>query len=276
MKSKLLISIFIVLPQLFAQQLLDEHLRLANSLFDNTNYFDAITEYKRLICFDQSKEYLWEANYKIGLSYKLGGFYDEAINHLKLSELNGGTSDEILESKLQIVRCNILRRTIPNALKLLDEIQVEYPTEEYLNEIYYWRGWAFMLNDEWDKAEDEFGKIDSLHELKVLSGTVKESKYSIIFAKVISYLIPGSGYFYTKDYIPSFLSFGWNLLGGYFTIDAIADNRIFDAFVIGELGWLRFYKGSVEGAGKSAEKRNLEITNSAYRFLQNKYEGIQP
>ncbi|GAB4148621.1 MAG: hypothetical protein Fur0015_13790 [Ignavibacteriales bacterium] len=276
MKFLILFCFIIFYVNTSAQEELIEQLNFANSLFDSTNYFDAITEYKRLLYFDKNKEYAREANYKIALSYKQGGFYDEAIKYFRFSELEAGTSDEILESKLQIVRCNILRRTIPSALQLLDEIQIEYPTEENQNEIFYWRGWAYMLNDEWDKAENEFAKIDAQHELKVLANTVEESKYSAIFAKVISYLIPGSGYFYTGKYLPGLLSLGWNILGGYFTIDAIMENRIFDAFVIGELGWLRFYRGSIEGAEKSVEKKNLNIINSAYRFLQNKYEGMKP
>lgn len=276
MRILLSVCFIICYLKIYAQNELIEQLNFANSLFDSTNYFDAITEYKRLIFFDKEKEYVREANFKIALCYKHGGFYDKAIEYFKLSELEAGTSEEILESKIQIVRCNLLRRTIPMAFQLLDEIQNEFPTEEYMEEICYWRGWAFMLNDQWEKAENEFSKIDSMHELKVLSGTVEESKYSVNFAKVISYLIPGSGYIYAGNIWQGLLSLGWNILGGYFTIDAIMNNRIFDAFVIGELGWLRFYRGSIEGSENSVKKKNLEIINSAYRFLKNKYEGIKP
>jgi len=276
MKSLFIFCLFFMMEISFAQSNLEKQLSYANELFDSTDYFDAITEYKRLIYFDVNKEYYWEANYKIGLSYKSGGFYDNAIQFLKISEMNANTSDGILESKLQIVRCNILRRTTPSALQILDEIEIEYPTEEYQAEISYWRGWAFMLNDEWENAAVEFGKLDAGHELQTLCTTVEESKFSAIFAKVISYLLPGSGYFYSGEYLPGILSLSWNILGGYFTVNAITENRIFDAFVIGELGWLRFYRGSIEGAEKSVAKKNLEIANSAYRFLQNKYEGTQP
>jgi tetratricopeptide (TPR) repeat protein len=276
MKSLFIFCLFFISEISFAQTNLEKQLNYANELFDSTNYFDAVTEYKRLIFFDKEKEYYWEANFKIGVCYKYGGFYDEAIRYLRIAEMNGNTSDEILESKFQIVRCNLLRRTIPSAFLLLDEIENEYPTEEYKDEINYWRGWAFMLDDDWEKAAVEFSKINSSHELKSLCNTVAESKYSVIFAKVISYLLPGSGYFYTGEYFPGILSLCWNIIGGYFTIDAIANNRIFDAFVIGELGWLRFYRGSVEGAEKSAILKNLNMANSAYRFLKNKYEGIQP
>jgi len=276
MKIRAFIFLQIISSIIYAQLNLGKQLQFANELFDSSNYFDAVTEYKRLLFFDDRAEYSWEANYKIGLSYKYGGFYDLAINYLKISELNGNTSDEIFLSKIEIVRCNLLRKTIATAFRLLDEIETDYPTDEFKDEINYWRGWAFMLNNDWENAAMEFSKIDSNHELKTLCMTVEENKYSIIFAKVISYLLPGSGYIYSGEYLQGLLSFGWNLLGGYFTIKAIGEQRIFDAFVISELGWLRFYRGSIEGAEKSAESKNMQIANQAYNYLKNKYEGIKP
>lgn len=261
---------------IYSQINLEHQLKYANELFDSSDFFNAITEYKRLLFFDSKQEYYWEANFKIGVSYKSGGFYDEAINFLKISEINGNTSDEIFLSKIEIIRCNILRRTTSVALNLLNELELEYPTSEYIDEINYWRAWAYMIADDWEKAANEFSKIDENHELKSLCLTVEENKYSIIFAKVISYLMPGSGYLYTGEYFKGLLSLAWNVVGGYFTIQAIKDERIFDAFVIGELGWLRFYRGSIEGAEKSAIEKNNEIANHAYRFLKNKYEGTKP
>lgn len=276
MKKKIIIVMLLFSGCIYSQINLEHQLKYANELFDSSNFYNAITEYKRLLFFDSKQEYFWEANFKIGLCYKYGGFYDEAINFLKISEINGNTSDEIFLSKIEIIRCNILRRTTSVALSLLDELEIQYPSDEYIHEINYWRAWAYMIADDWEKAANEFSKIDENHELKSLCLTVEENKYSIIFAKVISYLMPGSGYLYTGEYFKSLLSFAWNVVGGYFTIQAINDERIFDAFVIGELGWLRFYRGSIKGAEKSAIEKNNEIANHAYRFLKNKYEGIKP
>jgi len=74
MKSLFIFCLFFMMEISFAQSNLEKQLSYANELFDSTDYFDAITEYKRLIYFDVNKEYYWEANYKIGLSYKSGGF----------------------------------------------------------------------------------------------------------------------------------------------------------------------------------------------------------
>ena len=276
MKLRFVLILFFLTQLLYSQINLEHQLKYANELFDSSKYFDAITEYKRLLFFDSHEEYKWEANYKIGISYKYGGFYDEAINFLKISELNGNSSDEIFLSRVEIIRCNILRKTFQSALRLLNELENDYPSEEYKNEIYYWRGWTFMLSNDWESAEKEFANIDENHELKSLCLTVEENKYSIIFAKVISYLLPGSGYIYAGDYLKGLLSLCWNIAGGYFTIKAINEDRIFDAFVIGELGWLRFYRGSIEGAEKSTTEKNIEISNHAYNYLKNKYEGIKP
>jgi hypothetical protein len=44
----------------------------------------------------------------------------------------------------------------------------------------------------------------------------------------------------------------------------------------GNFLWLRFYSGNLQNAEKFVHKRNLEISNSALRFLQNEYKGAKP
>ena len=50
--------LIILLENNFAQTSIEEVYSLANKLFENKNYFDAITEYKRVNYFDTKKEIL--------------------------------------------------------------------------------------------------------------------------------------------------------------------------------------------------------------------------
>jgi hypothetical protein len=88
--------------------------------------------------------------------------------------------------------------------------------------------------------------------------------------------VPGSGQIYVGEYLSGLLSFGWNVLWGYLTINAFIEERIFDGFAVGNFLWLRFYSGNIHNAGKFADEKNLEITNRALGYLQFRYKGEKP
>ena len=260
---------------LLAQNEYSRQLDFANNLFAEGLYFDAITEFKRLAYFDKDKIYEYETNYKIAQCYKHGAKFDEAINYFSKAVLSAKTEDEKFEMNIHIARANILRKTTDRANQLLNELfkEANYSQKKEIN---YWRGWAFMFADKWDSAAVYFNKVDYDHELKILANGVKNDKYSVTFAKVISYILPGSGQFYTGNYLSGLMSFSWSVLWGYLTIDAIIDERVFDAFAVGDLLFLRFYRGNIQNSEKFAVEKNIEISNKALRYLHNNYKGIKP
>ena len=133
-----------------------------------------------------------------------------------------------------------------------------------------------MMNDNWEEASVSFSRIDSNHTLKILSDNVIVDKYSVNFAKVISYILPGSGQFYTGNYLSGLMSLGWNVLWGYLTITSFVEDRAFDGILIGSLLWMRFYRGNVQNAEKFAIEENIKVSNKAYQFLKNNYTGLKP
>lgn len=259
-----------------AQDHLSIQFDFANNLFNNKQFYDAITEYKRLQFFDSTKTFNYEINYKIGECYKAGAKYDAAVKYFSIAELNARTDYELFDSKTQIIRTNILRRTSDRALQLSDELEKDQRFNGKGDEINYWRGWAFIIADNWEAAAKSFAKINSNHELKKLAEQTEKAKVSVTFAKVISYILPGAGAIYTGKFLSGLMSLGWNLLSGYWTINSFVENRVFDGVVVGELVWLRFYRGAIQNAEELALDKNLEISNKSLRYLQNEYKGIKP
>ncbi len=255
---------------------MDEVYSLAEKLFENKNYFNAITEYKRVQFFDKENKYNFYSNFKIGLCYKYGGFYENAIQYFSYASKYSKTIDEEFEAKTEIARVNILRRTTQNALLLLNQLENDSSFQNKKDEILYWKGWAYIFNNDWKNAEITFAKSLIGKELYLLSKKVNNQKLSVTFTKVISYILPGSGQIYAGKYLSGLLSFAWNILAGYFTINSFLQNRAFDGIVIGELVWLRFYKGNIENAEKYSEQKNLFITNNALKYLQEEYKGLKP
>ena len=259
-----------------AQERLSIQLDFANNLFNNKQFYNAITEYKRLQFFDSTKTFNYEINYKIGECYKAGAKYDDAIKFFSLAELNARTDDELFDSKTQIIRTNILRRTSDRALQLCNELEKDQRFSGKRDQINYWRGWAYIFADKWDDAAKSFTRINSNHELKKLAEQTEKAKVSVTFAKVISYILPGAGAIYTGKFLSGLMSLGWNLLSGYWTINSFVENRVFDGVVIAELVWLRFYRGAIQNAEEFVQEKNLEVSNKSLRYLQNEYKGIKP
>lgn len=259
-----------------AQLDLDGQFNYAKTFYDNEKYFNAVTEFKRLLFFDDTNKYVFEANKFIGLSYKEGAKFSDAVYYFTLAEKNAQNNEEIFEIKIEIIKINILRRSTGRAFALLDSLQND---KRYINkkdEINYWRGWTYIFSDDWENASSMFNSISPNHELKVLADSINAEFYNVTLSKVLSVFLPGAGQFYTGEYVSGLISLGWNVLWGYLTINAFLDDRIFDGIMIGSLLWWRFYTGNLQNAEKFALEKNLEITNNALRYLRNNYPGNKP
>ena len=277
MKSNYIIFLIILFEcTLFAQNSFDEQFNLTKKLYSDENYFDTVTELKRLLFFNPNSEYIYSAYETIGKSYKQGAKFSDAIRYFTLAEINALSVDEIYNSRIDIIRVNILRRTTDRAFKLLDSLEADIRFNDKIDEINYWRGWAFIFADDWENAAVTFAGIDSTIELTVLAKKVDDDLYSVSFAKTISYIIPGAGQIYTGEYISGLLSLGWNILWGYLTIKSFIDERIFDGVVIANFLWLRFYRGNLQNAEKFAKEKNLIISNKAMNYLQFEFKGLKP
>jgi TM2 domain-containing membrane protein YozV len=259
---------------LFAQNIFDIQFDYAKKLFEDENYFDAVTEFKRLLFFDETQTYEFDANFLIGLSYKHGGMFSEALQYLSLAKLKSGSDEEFYTSSIEIIKINILRRTTFKAFSMLDSLANDRRFKDKLIEINYWKAWTYIFSDDWEKASEIFTK-NNQNQMAVLCDSINNNLYNPQLAKYLS-IIPGAGQFYTGEYVSGLLSIGWNVLWGYLTIDAFIDDRVLDGVLIGSLLWLRFYSGNIQNAEKFAVEKNLHITNSALLYLQNNYSGDKP
>jgi TM2 domain-containing membrane protein YozV len=267
--------VLIATANLFAQDSFAEQFNYAKRLYNEEKYFDAVTEFKRLLFFNDNDAYNYEANLLTGLSYKNGAMFSEAIQHFTLAELYSRNTEEVFHSRLEIIKINILRRTIGRALLLLDSLQSDSRFADKGNDINYWRGWAYIFSDDWESAAQYFLLVKPDHQLALFCDSLYNDLYSPQLARALS-IIPGAGQFYTGEYVSGLISIGWNVLWGYLTINAFMEDRVFDGFVIGTLLWWRFYSGNIQNAEKFAIEKNLEKTNSALRFLQNDFNGRKP
>jgi len=156
-----LVSVFVWIStaNLFAQDSFAEQFNYAKRLYEKEKYFDAVTEFKRLLFFYDGNIYRYESNLLTGLSYKNGAKFSEAIQYFTLAELNSKNIDEVFIAKLEIIKVNILRRTTGRALSLLDSLQNDSKFADKGDEINYWRGWTYIFSDDWENASLSFSAI---------------------------------------------------------------------------------------------------------------------
>lgn len=260
----------------YAQDALQKQFNYAKKLFQNEDYYDSITEFKRLLFFDKDNKYGYSANEYIGEAYKMGAKFSDAIDYFVYAGMNTSNPEELFTTKINVIRANILRRTTDRALYLLNSLQNNKIFSSKIREIYYWRGWANIFADKWEKAANAFSKTDSNQVLYNICKKVHSEKYSVPFAEIISHFIPGSGQFYTGHYVSGLLSLGWNILWGYITVNAFLAGRIFDGLAVGNFLFLRFYNGNLQNSRRFAEEANQKITDKALNFLQYRYGGTKP
>jgi tetratricopeptide (TPR) repeat protein len=274
--SNILLIIILGVRFILPQARLEDQLNKAKILYSQGEYFSTITELKRLIFFDKDRKHSFTSNELIGECYKKGAKFSEALNYFTRAEIAAVSPEEVYNCRINIIRINILRRTTNRALSLLDILEKDVRFSDRHKDIYYWRGWAYIFADEWDKASNQFERISPDNELKKICDSTDNQKYSVIEAKLLSYFIPGAGQVYTGNYLSGILSLGWNILWGYTTITAFQAHRIFDGIMVADLLWLRFYNGNNQNAEKFAIEKNLEISNRTLIYLQNIYGGEKP
>lgn len=273
--KKILVIILIAIANLHSQTLNDQF-SYANELFNEGKYFDAITEFKRLQFFDSENQFSFQSNILIGISYKAGAKFDDAIKYFTLAEISSRNDEEYFNSNILKARTNILRRTNHQAERILNELLVDTKFKSKENEIKYWLGWNLIFLDEWKKASQIFLENNLDTTLSNLCISVDDKMYSVNFAKYSSYIIPGFGQFYTGEYVSGLLSLSWNVFAGYLTVNSFVEDRVFDGIITANFLWMRFYSGNTQNAEKFALQKNLEISNKALNYLQFQFKGEKP
>lgn len=261
---------------MIAQDQLKNQFDYANKLFTDEKYFDAITEFKRLQFFDSLGQYSFISNKLVASSYKQGGKFNEAIYYFSKAELSTPNLDSLFNIKIEIVKTNLLRGTNFRAFDLLNELENDARFSRKGHQITYWKGWAYIFSEEWERASAEFEKISPNHTLKNLCENVSETQYSENTAKALSYILPGVGQFYTGNYLSGILSLGWVTLWTYISVQAFIADRIFDGLMVADFLTLRFYNGSLQNAEKFAQEHNQGVSSWMFNYLQYNYFGDKP
>jgi len=180
---------------------LEKQLSYADYLFEEGDYFRAITEYKRFIFLSPNPEEKLFAKKRILSSYKKACRYEEAMDYLETFQSEG-------LKNLEKGKLNILMGNAARARTFFESNDSD--TAKIL------KGWTYFEEANWEKAGEEFLIISDNSALSTIAENLSAyaekadteiEERNVLLSALFSSIIPGSGRFYAGRPGDGFFSF---------------------------------------------------------------------
>lgn len=250
----------------------------ADHLFDQGDYYRAITEYERVIFFYPNHDLAKTSRYQIALSYLKGNRVTEAITRFRKLADDYPAEETGKRSLFMIGEAYAQKSDYQQAIDVFERFLNTYAHDPKTDEARIRIGWSYLRQGNWEQASEEFGRIPPGSPLHAQAeGLAEESKsYPHIPAKSpylaggLSAVAPGAGQLYLgrpRDATISFLLNGLFIWG---TVEAFRnDNDVTGAILLFfESGW---YLGNVYNAINGAHKYNRDARREFLDRLSNQY-----
>lgn len=245
-------------------------------LFEQEEYFHAITELKRYLFFSQDSSLHHEANLMIAQSYRSGGFFRLASPYFLSARDMAKNQQEKISAMIEHAKNEILKGTPETALKILNLAYNQSSESSVQREITYWKGISELFAGNLNQAAIILEDLSPGDSLAILCRLGDDEMVNPELLKLISAFLPGIPQIYLGEYTSGLLSLGWCGLWGYTAVTAFTANRIFDGIMTGNFLFFRFYNGNLENAELFGQNHNTRIKNSILSFYQNNYNGLKP
>lgn len=250
----------------------------ADHLFEQEDYYRAITEYERLIYHYPGHGLAKQARFQIALSYFRGNRYRQAIRRFRLLAQKYPKEEVGRRSLFMLAETHYEKKEYRQAIDVFTSFLETYPGAPERDRARIRMGWSYLRQGYWLQASEEYQKLPSgspLH--KEAQGLAEGSKRypgiprkSPTLAGGLSAVLPGAGQLYVGRPRDAAVSF---LLNGVFiwaTIEAFNnDNNVAGGILLFfEIGW---YLGNIYNAAGSAHKYNRSAEQEFMNTLQGKY-----
>jgi len=227
-------------------------LGFADYLYQNEEYYRAISEYKRHQHFFPSSPFTQRVSLQIGRSFMAGGDHTEAIRYWRLN-LGNSPGDEETHNRIRIL--------LGISLLDMDKNRPFSLRKETVNRAFH----------QFSDVKDLGGHSSLINDFVMDWNTRPPPGYrSPWLAGLMSAGLPGSGSFYSGRYLEGTYAFFLTVLFGLATHNAIQQDQSELAIVFGFFT-LTFYGGSIYTAVNSVHKTNDKMDSDELFRLRKKH-----
>ena len=261
----------------------DPYLDFAHSLYEEGDYYRAVTEAKRFIFLHPEHERRVEARLLIARAYLAGGREEEARKSFEQVIAQNERPDLAAEALKDLGR--LLEQTDPQgrAVEYYQAMSKEpnlpaQSSDDLQNHARFRLGWVHLEAGEWAEAEESFRSVDQGHALKGSADQLARQARagenlpyrSPAAAGFMSGLLPGAGQLYVGRPLDAALAFGLNAVFIWGAYESARSENWAAFGILGamEIGW---YGGNIYNAVNGAHIYNREARDHFIQKLKREH-----
>jgi TolA-binding protein len=250
----------------------DQILAFADALFDDGDYYRAITEYKRFLFLHPTDARSGRVHLRVGTAYLRAQQWEEARQTFQTLAQEHPDPAIRAPAAYLIGETSFRQGRYAQAIEDLQAALARYGQTTVREQARYLLGWSHLRARQWPEATQSFEAIDMTSPLfqssQALADAARDAerlpRKSPALAGLMSAVVPGAGHFYTgrwRDGTVALLLNGAFLAAG---IEAVAAGNEAAAglLLFFEAAW---YSGTIYGAVNAAHKHNRDLEE---RWLQ--------
>lgn len=236
------------------------------------HYFEAVTEYKRLLFF---KEYSSEDQilYKIADAYLSGGQKESAKDIL--IQMNSNSENSVYDRNALILLAKIYWDDYDyQSMRGVLDYFVQYIDTIKSDQVKYIKAWSYVYQAHWDEGIEELRSLSNpeyenlIRDVEEVSSVTQKSKNA---ALILSYIIPGTGQIYAGDYKNALYSF--ILVGsiGASMIWDIYQKTYFISLIKYFFLYTRYSQGGLKNLAEKIDRKNVDRIGDYLKTISEKY-----
>jgi len=281
-----LVHLAILVQPLAAEERADRLWDFATNLYDNQDYYRALTEYQRFVFLFPKDHRNDQAKLQMGRCYRLEGKSDKAFAYL-IRLFNARAEEPVgPEALLEMIEIREEQGRYPRAIYWTKQFIERYPDYREIDTVYLYLAWLQIDSSKYQSAMITLERIqpESKHYTRArslrqaLHQRVEKGERSPVLAGVLSGVLPGSGHLYAGRPGQAASSF---LLNALFITGAVLafehDSPALGAILVFfEVGW---YVGGIRSATQAAREENQKDESRYRRELKEKFHlslGMEP
>jgi TolA-binding protein len=250
----------------------DQVLAFADALFNEGDYYRAITEYKRFLFLAPTDARAGRVQLQVGRSYLGAQQWEEARKTFEALAQHHPDANIRAEAAFLTGDTSFRQGRYAQAIEDLRAVTERYGQTPVGERARYLLGWSYLRARQWPLATASFEAIDSTSPLfpssQALADAARDAeslpRKSPALAGLMSAVIPGSGHFYTGRFRDGTIAL---LLNGAFMFAGIEAVSAGNEAAAGLLFFFQaaWYSGTIYGAVNAAHKHNRDLEE---RWLQ--------